>query len=146
MNNVLTIIVILIATLLLICLVWIVKTERRAENKPFLSGSLPIVETGFYKGNDQISSTWQGKKFTPEKSSGINVFSDGERYTFKTYAKSYGNKQRLVLDYDVSGNPWWIRLIVDEMVEVEPGQYQGKVYAKIGPLKLPVTYFQLQKP
>lgn len=93
-------------------------------------------------------TTWQGKEFFATSNTGINNFSDGQRYKFKTYkAKSISSdKQVLKIDYDIPGNPFWIRRIVDELVEVEPGKYQGKVYLRYLPgLTFTLTYFTLEK-
>jgi hypothetical protein len=132
---------------LLIALVFSFRQERRAENKVFNSGHVPDVLNGEYTGNSQSKSDWLGKRFDHERQTGINRFPGGDRYPFTTSTGQSikGNKQVLKLNYNVSGNPWWLRLIVDEVVETAPGKYQGKVFVRLGPLVFTLTYFQLSK-
>jgi hypothetical protein len=128
-------------------LLWSFRAERRSENQQFQAGKLPSAALdGFYKGNTQAKTNWRGKKFDDATKTGINIFGNSERYTFAFYpAKSlHGGKQVLKIDYNQAGNPWWLKLIVDELVEIAPGNHQGKVYVRIGPLSFTLTYFELQ--
>lgn len=130
-------------------LAWSIRVNGRAENVAFVAGKMPQPALdGIYNGNTQTKSNWQGKRFIASDQSGLNIFEDGERYKFKTAsAKSLSSdNQVLKLDYNQAGNPWWLRLIVDEISQVNDNEYQGKVYLKVGPLPdVPLTYFQLQK-
>ncbi len=140
--------------------------EHRANQQRFRSGKLPRpAPDGFYQGNKfrgfgdssdaQRSEPrsehrgWQGKIFNTHDQTGINKFTDGERFTFKTYTtQGLRDKDRQVLriDYNQPGNPWWLHFIVDEIVETEPGHYLGKVHLQVIPgLPFTLTYFELTK-
>lgn len=132
-------------------LVYSYQTSRRPENRRFASGSYPQVPLdGKYRGSWLGQRTnWQGKEFDASTAGGLNNFSDGQRYRFKTLASpSIANSSQTVLriDYNLAENPWWLRRIVDELVEVELGKYQGKVYLKYLPgLTFTISYFSLEK-
>ncbi len=128
------------------------KADHSPNQKLFLSGHVPNpLPEGFYKGNNftGIGKDWQGKSFDRTRQTGINQFSDGQRYTFKTYeAHGLRDKQLNILkiDYNQPGNPWWLHFIVDEIVETSPGHYLGKVHLKVIPgLPFTLTYFELTK-
>lgn len=123
-----------------------ISVNNRLENQEFIGGLFPEPALdGTYKGNTQSRTGWQGKWFESSKHKGINNFSDGNRYEFKTSSdKSLSSdKKVLKLDYNNPGNPLWLRLIVDEISQVEDNKYQGKVYVKIGPMFFTLTYFEL---
>ncbi len=121
------------------------------DQKVFLSGKIPNpLPDGFYKGSlRKLKTSWQGKKFDAKNSTGINLISGKELYPFKTYiAKGLADKNLDVLkiDYDIPGNPFWLRFILDEIVETSPNHCLGKVHIKLIP-GLPITlgFFQLEK-
>ncbi len=123
-----------------------VMINKRPENAVFLNGSTPEPALdGTYKGNTQSQTGWQGKWFESSKNKGLNNFSDGDRYEFKTSTEKSlsSDKKVLKLDYNHPGNPLWLRLIVDEVSQVNTGTYQGKVYIKLGPIYFTLTYFEL---
>jgi hypothetical protein len=129
------------------------QVEHAANQKLFLSGRLPNPSPdGFYKGNAFTGrgKDWQGKLFDRVHQTGINRFSDGQRFVFKTYqARGLrdGNLTVLRIDYNQPGNPWWLHFIVDEVVETSPGHYLGKVHLKVIPdLPFTLTYFELSQP
>ena len=70
-----------------------------------------------------------------------------ERQPFKTY---YGNGLRdknlnvLVLDYDIPENPFWLRYIRDEIVQVAPNQYLGKLHLRVIGFAFTLGYFELE--
>jgi hypothetical protein len=126
----------------------------RAEHSPnqplFKRGKPPeSAPNGFYQGNrfSGLGEGWQGKIFNSAEQTGINKFADGERYRFKTFvARGLRDRKQEVLriDYNQSGNPWWLRFIVDEVVETTPGHYLGKVHLKLIPgLPFTLSYFEL---
>jgi hypothetical protein len=126
------------------------KMERSANQAKFRGGQLPNpLPDGPYKGNafTGLGRNWQGKVFNRSQSTGINQFADGQRYAFKTYAAAgLRDKDRQVLriDYNQSGNPLWLRFIVDEIVQTSPGHYLGKIHVKIIPgLPFSLGYFEL---
>lgn len=51
----------------------------------------------------------------------------------------------LRLDYDIPQNPQSIRNIVDELVEIKPGEYLGKAYTKEGKALRLLAFFSLRK-
>jgi len=128
--------------------------ENSDNGKLFASSSAPNTKLdGFYKGsvNLPVKVTWLGKKFNSASSTGINVFDDGnpqpaERYPFTTSIGLHGEKTALYIDYDRPENPFWIRLILDQLVEPLPGQYMGKLTVRIIPgYPYSLGFFRLQK-
>jgi len=142
--------------IILIGIFWTFQIQKDPQNNLFLRGTLPNpapdgLHQGIFLGHN---TSWRGKKFNVANSTGINLFYDKkggqvERYPFKTYAgKGLRDKKLDVLkiDYNVEGNPFWLRLIVDEIVEVTPGRYLGKMHIKIIPgFPFTVLYFELKK-
>lgn len=127
------------------------RTSHHPNQAKFDKGNISDTgPDGFYKGNNfsGLGKKWMGKTFDAANHSGINTFPDGNRYTFNVY-KAQGlrdNKTVLRLDYNLKGNPFWMRSIKDEIVEVAPGHYLGKVNFKIIPgLPVTATYFELSK-
>jgi hypothetical protein len=110
---------------------------------------------GFYKGSiGDIKVPWMGKRFDSKKSRGINRFVDekgksNEKYPFTTYVgNGLQDKDFKVfkIDYGVNKSPWWIKYILDEVVETASGQYLGKVHVTILPgIPLTLGYFRLEK-
>jgi hypothetical protein len=131
---------------------------------------------GFYRGAAYLLGNqpvpWLGKTFESGQHHGFNVFtpkgasmlkiltplyklfrinSDGntEAYYFKTSIGS-GLKdvdtQVFKLDYDSPENPFLIRIILDEMVEVGPNEFLGKVHMKVLPgYYATIGFFGLRK-
>ncbi len=127
------------------------RTSNHPNQVKFDSGTISSKELdGFYKGMNfnGLGSDWKGKTFDSATNRGINTFSYGDRYKFKVY-ESQGlrdDKTVLRLDYNLKSNPFWMRFIRDEMVEITPDNYLGKVTFKIIPgLPFTVTYFELSK-
>ena len=118
---------------------------------------------GFYNGSAYLLGNravpWLGKSFESEKQKGFNIFTpkgasllkvltplyklfslnaDGNTgaYYFKT-STGPGFKDKDInvfkLDYDSAENPFLIRIILDEMVEVAPQEFLGKVHMKVFP-------------
>ena len=155
-----TLVVILFVILLFgFCCTWVV--EHSYNQKQFLAGTAPNpTPDGLYSGTvPGHTVSWLGKKFNAASSTGINVFDDGkdtngniiqgERYPFKTsYVKGSRDKNLdvLAIDYNIATNPFWLRLILDEIVQVAPGQYLGKLEVRIIP-RFPFTlaFFELKK-
>jgi hypothetical protein len=129
------------------------RVERRPSQQTFRGGKAPKpLPEGFWRGSVTIQQgkNWRGKVFDRAAQTGINRFADGERYPFKMYVAP-GLRDRdlrvLRIDYNVPGNPWWLRLIVDEVVQTEPGHYLGKVHlAALPGLTFTATYFELNGP
>jgi len=129
--------------------------EHVQNQARFKSGIIPNpLPNGLYTGtvsNNRVN--WQGKKFDAATASGINLFENGkenqtEKYTFKT---SIGKGIRDIdirvfkIDYDVVGNPWWLRPVLDEIVQVEQDQYLGKLHVRLFGFVWTWAYFELKK-
>jgi hypothetical protein len=128
--------------------------ENSNNGKLFNSSAAPSVKLdGFYKGsvNLPVKVTWLGKKFTSASSTGINVFDDGaggqsEKYSFTTIMGLNGSSTVLYIDYDQPDNPFWVRPILDELVEPTPGQFLGKLTVRIIPgYPYSLGFFRLEK-
>jgi len=130
--------------------------EHSSNQKLFLSGKTPVSNPdGYYKGSISFSGfSWRGKMFNRTDSTGINVFDDGfgglvQKYSFTT---SFGPGSRdksinvLKIDYNASGNPFWLRPVLDEVVETSPNSYLGKLQFRIIPgYPFSILYFTLNK-
>ena len=144
---IIVVVVFLVALLVLAVLSY--RAERRADNTAFHNGKYPDAPLdGAYDGKFDGKTDWLGKKFDATNSKGINIFSgDKERFVFTTErAKTLkGDQEVLHINYNQPGNPFWLRFIVDELVQTDAGKYQGKVFIKIGPLDFTLTYFKLSE-
>lgn len=127
--------------------------ENSSKQKAFIKGRLPSKLQGFYPGTALITGPWLGKSFNPESSSGINVISsNGDRknvFPFKTeegISLTNKNLKVLKIDYDIKENPFWVRIVLDELVETSSGNYLGKAYLRLMPnFPLSVMFFKLTK-
>jgi hypothetical protein len=126
-----------------------------ADQQLFTKGRVPNPPPqGFYMGSVQgYKVSWQGKSFDAASESGINIFTDGtalyEKYPFKTSVGTgvHDSISVLQIDYDRPENPWWLRPVLDEVVEVAPGKYLGKLNVRVIPgYPFTLQYFELTKP
>jgi hypothetical protein len=118
----------------------------------------------------QLWMPWKGKSFSPASSIGLNRFARSARIPLKSVFPSYipefvgpdrveafpfrtrvapggldPNVQVLKIDYDFEANPSFvIRRILDELVQVAPGRYLGKVLFRIGDRFHPIGFFSLR--
>jgi len=131
------------------------KIQTSDNQKRFLAGVVPNpAPDGFFKGSTtEYKGSWQGKEFDATHSWGSNVFKENgelkKRFPFKTYVGkglADRNLDVLKIDYNIRENPLWLRLILDEIVEVKPGKYLGKLHLRLF-LFLPFSlgYFTLEK-
>ncbi len=140
---------------------------RGAENAAFVNGKLPNPKPdGLYRGSVGFKTAWFGKKFNSQDSKGINVFEDetnasggvpsgsgkggqSEKYPFITFVgKGLFNPNTFVLkiQYNIKENPWWARYILDEIVEIAPGEYLGKMHLNVIPgFPFSLLYFHLRR-
>lgn len=131
---------------------------------------------GFYNGSAYLFGggpvPWLGKSFEKENQKGFNTFTpagasllkimtplyklfrpnkDGntDAYYFATRTgKGFRDKDVDVikLDYDAPENPFLIRIILDEIVEVAPQEFLGKVHMKVFPgYYATIGFFGLKK-
>ncbi len=128
-------------------------TTNKSQYQPaFMAGKLPAKPlNGFYSGIPlfliETGTMWQGKIFDATNQTGWNHFTEGNKYPFKTYVTSAIGETRQVLrlDYDVPGNPWYVRIIRDELVQTDATTYLGKLNLDIIPyFPIAVGFFQLQ--
>ena len=101
---------------------------------------------------------WQGKMFDSDQRTGVNIFTydslglarlfnpfyrgfeaDGPHtYRAFTFRTSVGpglfdtDRQVFKIDYDLPANPSLIRHVLDELVEIEDGEFLGKAHFKWG--------------
>lgn len=158
-RKMLTIILILLVSLILLILLILSYRNWKVNNSPlqkqFLAGAIPSpLPDGFYRGNAYgLKTDWQGKKFASSSATGINIFKseskETQSFSFVTYVGPAIQDQQLeVLKIDYSGvkKPWWIRFILDEVVEVEPNHYLGKISLNvIKGWPFSVGWFELRK-
>lgn len=131
---------------------------------------------GFYRGSAYLLGNrpvpWLGKAFERENAKGFNIFTpkgasllklmtpfyklfrtnaDGntEAYYFKTgTGPGFRDKDidTFKLDYDSPENPFLIRIILDEIVQIAPQEFLGKVHVKVFPgYFATIGYFGLEK-
>ena len=130
-------------------------SEGSPKQDAFVKGTFPSpLPVGLLKGTvDGLQVSWKGKKLNAYHQTGINIFvgetGEEERYPFKTYqAKGLRDPDLDVfrIDYDLPGNPFWLRRITDEIVQVEKGTYLGKVHLRILPgYPFTMGYFRLEQ-
>jgi len=132
------------------------RTQAAPEQQAFLRGkpATPAPE-GLYAGEvPGRTLPWKGKRFEPSTATGDNVFEEdsgarAQKYPFKTYvAKGIRDPTLEVfkIDYDIPGNPFWLRRILDEVVQVGPDEYLGKIHVRwLFGSSFALGYFKLKK-
>jgi hypothetical protein len=140
---------------LAICFIRTWTTPLHPNQKKFLKGNIPNpLPEGFYSGKmTGYTGYWIGKTFDRKNEEGINVFSINgrkiQRFPFITYIEK-GLQDRninvLKIDYNMKENSFFLRMILDEIVEISEGKYLGKVHIRLLPF-FPFTlgYFWLNK-
>ncbi len=125
---------------------------RSDEQQLFAAGTLPApLPDGFFAGSADVQGRWKGKQFDRAQARGINIFSartgDRQLYPFRTsVGKGLRDTEKDVLqiDYDLEGNPFWLRPALDEVVQVEPGMLLGKLHYRLIPgFPFTITFFRL---
>lgn len=125
------------------------QANRQPEQAEFNKGATSPLPNGPYNGTATVAmGSWLGKQFDEAKKIGVNRFADGNRYEFATsVAHSLTDSQEVIkIDYNQPSNHWWLRLVTDEIVQVAPNEYLGKIQVTLVP-GLPFTYgyFRLKK-
>jgi hypothetical protein len=129
------------------------KSKRSPNQALFRHGSIPqTLPDGDYKGHVAgYSGDWIGKTFDATHGTGKNRFRSANgvelRYPFKTVVgPGLADPVAVIkIDYDIAGNPQWLRRILDEIVQVGPSRYLGKIHLRLGPMHVTVGYFELEK-
>jgi hypothetical protein len=148
--------IILILPLVLYILVGSVLTiisKLDSRQFQFTKGGLPSEPlNGNYSGSALFQANWRGKYFNSADQTGLNNFQIGEsvyqQFKFKTYVGKglLDDKEVLKIDYDLPENPFFVRWVVDEIVEVERGKYLGKAHVRVLPfMPFTIIYFSLEK-
>src|SRR3990167_3901309 len=164
--------IILLAIALLLLWLRTFQMKKEPNQQEFLLGKLPNPRPdGFYRGDVGFKTSWVGKTFNAENLTGINVFEgkkksffasifahsfenqtvkiEKEKYPFKTYVSNGLFDQHLLvlkIDYNVKSNPFWIKWVLDEIVEVAPNTFLGKAHLRIIPgFPFSVLYFELKR-
>ncbi len=155
MNTIIIVIILIILLPISLGLFRNWQTLNSPSQKLFLNGKIPNPKpSGAYKGSfESFKTSWQGKKFDPSTGSGqvqygVNIIDGKEKFPFKTYVGKglQDNIDVLKIDYNIPGNPLWVKLLLDELVEIKPGKYLGKVHINLIPgLPFLVEYFRLEK-
>ena len=149
---------IILGLIILFLLVHVLRTiqlEHSPNQKLFLSGTIPNpLPNGLYNGSAPGHTfSWLGKKFSAANSSGINLFKNDatttEKYPFKT-SLGLGVRDHALnvfkINYNLPANPFWLRPILDEIVEIAPGHYLGKLQVRFIPgFPFTLSYFELKK-
>lgn len=136
----------LIVFCILLFLLWGMWRTRATLHSPrfleFSQGSLSKPE-GEYRGwaEGYRGKSWQGKTFYPLKLAGTNNFKNKQgvayqNFPFKTYMSAgvrNQNMQTFKIDYNIPKNPFWVRPVLDEIVEIAPNKHLGQIHYRIFP-------------
>lgn len=136
----------------------LVRTRQmlRSEEQPlFGQGRVPTrMPDGFYAGSAAgYEGTWKGKEFDASNMKGVNIFrrrnADRRLYPFSmSTGKGVSDTELDVLriDYDIDANPFWLRPVLDEVVEIEGGVLLGKLQYRLIPRKpFSIIFFRLER-
>jgi hypothetical protein len=152
MKLLLILIITIPTTLFLLAALRTAQVHVQPQEQTFLKGALPALPDGFKKGEVGAQTTWAGKLFDAKNGMGINIFIDNgkqvQRYPFYfSEAWSLTNDRRVIkLDYNLPRNPWYLRHVIDELVEISPGRYLGKLNLRLRPFTFSLGFFTLSNP
>ncbi len=125
------------------------RTQSDPLQKEFLTGTVPENLDGVYRGTTTGPlGSWQGKEIDDTTKTGINIFKEGKRYPFKIFPARglHDNIELLRIEYNIPGNPLWVRFIADELVQVGDNKYLGKIHARILPgFSVELGFFTLER-
>jgi len=157
MKIIISVIILIVVVVLVLVVGWwrTYKTQHSSNETLFRAGTVPShLPDGFYKGNvTGYHGAWQGKKFDAVHQSGINVFLDNnqqaQRYRFVTYqGQGLRDSKTTVIkiDYSKAPNPWYAKLVLDEVVQTAPNRYLGKIHLRLLPgVSFAIGYFTLER-
>jgi hypothetical protein len=149
-------IILVILSGLIVLSIRMLQTQSSLLQSDFLRGKVPDpAPEGLYHGTSPgYQGSWQGKSFNAAQSSGINIFRQADGSTSQAYpfATRVGqgvtdpSVKVLKIDYNLPQNPLWLRHILDEIVEIEPGHYLGKLQLRVmGQVYFSAGWFELKK-
>ncbi len=152
--TILKIVVLILVVILVGMFLRTMQLTTSSDEKEFSAGTATETPNGLYAGSAAGPTfTWLGKRFDASKGTGINVFSNTtnsttDKYPF-VFSKAQGvhnNMQVIAIDYNLPQNPWYLRLVLDEIVATAPGYYLGKLQLRIIPgYPFTMTFFRLSK-
>ena len=158
MNIFLLILIVLITIFIVFVLLGFIRTwhmQHSVNQKKFLKGKIPaVLPDGFYTGwVIGYTGSWIGKSFHQKKATGMNVFllekQQIERFPFITSVNKGlrdKNLDVIKINYNLPQNSFFLRMILDEIVEVEKDTYLGKVHIILfSVIPFTVGYFSLKK-
>jgi hypothetical protein len=130
------------------------KTQRDPYQEKFLTSTTsPRHLSGFYSGSVVgYHGSWKGKVFNDDAPEGINIFVQSgkrvERFEFNTMAGRdlRGKVDVLKIDYNIRGEPFWVKPVLDELVQTSPGHYLGKINYRLGLFSFSFGFFELTGP
>ena len=133
------------------------RTASDSRQAVFAAGGIPDpLPHGLYRGSvpgyEGLAAAWYGKRFEAAACAGVNLLraNDQLRETapFRTYQdRSLHDSGREVLrvDYNLTENPFWLRICADELVQLEPGHLLGKAFVRLIPgHPFAMLFFELQ--
>lgn len=131
------------------------QTTRSVDQQLFVQGRVPTpLPNGLYAGSAEgYNGSWRGKEFDAQNAKGINIFRRGDvdrrLYPFRL-STGMGVKDReldvLQIDYNIDANPFWLRPVLDEVVEIEGGVLLGKLQYRLIPRKpFTIIFFRLER-
>ena len=130
------------------------QVEKMPEQAEFLKGTVPHPLPvgplhGTVVGLKKPPLDWSGKVFDAG-GTGRNRFTvhgtDMEKYAFRLVPSRGIRDARDVIriDYDIPGNSWWMRKVLDEIVQTGPNTYLGKAHVRILPgIPFTLGFFRL---
>lgn len=126
------------------------RTQTSGLQSDFLAGTIPLtLPDGLYQGTVNLKTSWLGKRFDRDNQTGINILQDRDAFPFKT-SVGPGNVdpklQVVKIDYNVPANPFYLRPIMDEIVETKSGHFLGKLQLRLLPgVSIALGYFTLDQ-
>ena len=153
MGNLLTFILAIVLVIMGALYLRTIQLNMSSDQQIFATGTSDATPNGFYSGSVMGPTvSWQGKRFNGANKTGVNVFADGAStrdkypFTFTRLEGSHDPMTVIAIDYNLSDNPWWLRPVLDEIVEVAPGKYLGKLELRLIPsYPFTLTFFRLSK-
>lgn len=158
MKIILILFIVTLAAAAFLILLGILRTwqvQHSSNEQHFLKGKIPNeLPDGFYKGHARgYTGPWQGKTFSRKTHTGANVFAnDAKQITMYPFTTSVGtglqdkHHQVIKIEYNNPQNSFWVRMILDEIVEIKPNVYLGKINVRLIPfLPFSIGYFTLEK-
>ena len=131
------------------------KMNNSTDQKIFTdSEALNPLPSGYYSLSiGDYSGFWKAKIFDSAHEQGINVLyrwsKDEDRYPFRTYLSKGIHEpdlEVLKVDYNVTGNSFWLKPFLEEIVKTGEGEYLGKMsYQFLPGFPFALGFYKLQE-